>query len=75
MSSNNQLVILKKKDLFEIHENSCVDNSFKANKNSYLNSRKYFEEACKFAQKYQRENIVKYGIFIDPSCWSKKKIK
>lgn len=75
MSANNQLIILKKEEMFEIHMNYCVDNDFNSSKNTYLNKRKTLKEAYKFAQKYQREEIVEYGIYIDPSCWSKTKRK
>jgi len=68
MSTNNQLVIIKKKGMFEIHENSCVDNPFKPNKGTYLNKRKTLKEAIKFANKYCREEIVEYGYYIGNSC-------
>ena len=65
MSSNNQLIILKnKKKQFEIHHNLCVDNKFAASKESLLKTEKKLENAIKFANKYCRENIVEYGVYV-----------
>ena len=71
MSSNNKIIILKKKGVFEIHMQSNVENDFKPTKNSLLKKHSILEWACKFAQDYQKENTVEYGIFIHPSCWGK----
>ena len=36
---------------------------------------KTLEWACKFAQEYQKENVVEYGVYIHPSCWGKERKK
>ena len=65
MSSNNQLIILKnKKKQFEIHHNLCVDNDFMPSKESLLKIKDKLEDAIKFTNKYCRENIVEYGVYV-----------
>ena len=75
MSTNNQVIILKKKGIFEVHENICVDNDFKSSKETLLHKNKILEDACSFANKYQQENIVEYGIYLHPNCWEKESKK
>ena len=75
MSSNNQLIILKENGKFQVHENLCMDNPFKPSKNTLLKELKTLEWAVKFAQKYQRENLVEYGTYISPTCWGKIRLK
>ena len=68
MSSNNQLIILKKKQ-FEVHENLCVDNDFKSNKKTLLKKFKKFSDAIRFAKQYCDEYpYVEYGYHICDSC-------
>jgi len=71
MSSNNQLIIIKKNKVFEIHLNPCVDNDFKPSKETLLIKYNYLKAAHKFAQEYEKENMVEYGIYISPTCWEK----
>ena len=48
MSANNQLLIIKNnKNLFEVHENLCVDNDFIPDKTSLLSTHKLLTEAIK----------------------------
>lgn len=68
MSANNQLIITRKKDKFQIHENFCMDNDFEPDKASLLKTEKTLEEAIKFANKYCQENIVEYGYHISNNC-------
>lgn len=69
MSSNNQLIIGKKKNKFYIHENLCVDNEFKATKNNLLEKSDTLKEAIKYAQKYCQEYpYVEYGYQISEEC-------
>ncbi len=68
MSANNQLVIIKVKNKFEIHENSCIDNNFKPNKDSLIKKEETLEESIKFANKYCQTEIVEYGYHIDDGC-------
>ena len=64
MSSNNQIVICKKKE-FEVHENLCVDNEFNPNKNTLLKKFKTLIGAIKYANKYCNEfPYVEYGYKI-----------
>jgi len=64
MSSNNQVLIIEKKDKFNIHENMCVDNDFKPNKNNLINSFDDLREAVNWANNYCMENMVEYGTYI-----------
>jgi hypothetical protein len=75
MSSNNQLIIIKKKGKYQVHENSCVDNDFKANKDTLLKEFNIIEWALKFCNQYMKENLVEYGIYAHPSCWGKSRNK
>ena len=75
MSSNNQIIILKENGKFQVHENHCVDNEFKPSKDTLLKELKTLEWAVKFAQEYQKENLVEYGIYISPTCWGKSRTK
>jgi len=68
MSSNNQLVIVKKREVYEVHENICVDNPFRCNKNNLLKSFKTLKKAIKFANEYCDTYYVEYGYHIDNSC-------
>jgi len=69
MSTNNQLIILRKDGMFEIHEDPCVDNIFKPSKQTLLNKRKTLKEAIKFANKYIKREMVEYGIAFDENCF------
>ena len=69
MSSNNQLIILKEKDKFEVHENPCVDNEFIPNEETLLESHLTLDEAIKYANDYCKKwPEVEYGYRIDDSC-------
>jgi len=73
MSANNQIIILKKKDKFEVHENLCVDNDFESSKESLLKEFNSILEAIKFANEYCNEYpFVEYGTYVHPSCWEKE---
>ena len=77
MSTNNQLIITKSKrhknSLFEVHENLCVDNEFKPNKNTLLKKFKTLQEAIRFANKYCNEYPgVEYGYHILDNCLEEK---
>jgi len=69
MSSNNQLIILKKKDEFQIHHHLCVDNDFTPSEDSLLGSEDTLELAIKFANEYCQKEIVEYGTYVSPSCY------
>ena len=76
MSTNNQLVILKKGKKYCVHENFCVDNPFQPAKCNLLESFDTLEDAVSFANKYCNEwPYVEYGYYISDSCLSKKKPK
>lgn len=75
MSSNNQLIILKKKGKFQVHINLCVDNDFESSEETFLKEFKTIEWALKFCDKYQSENLVEYGTYIHPNCWGKGRKK
>jgi len=68
MSTNNQLVVLKEKDKFELHENFCVDNDFEPSKETLLKSFDVLETAIKYANEYCQEEIVEYGYVIRDEC-------
>ena len=69
MSTNNQLVILKNKELFEVHENLCVDNTFHPTKQSLLGEFITLQKAIEFANKYCNEYpYVEYGYYIQDNC-------
>ena len=68
MSSNNELVIIKKrvrisnKFIYEVYLNLCVDNLFKPNKKTLLKTFKNILNAIRFAQKYCNEwPYIEYG--------------
>jgi len=68
MSTNNQLIIIKKKE-FEVHENLCVDNDFEPSKDTLLKKFKTLKEAIKFANEYCNEwPGVEYGYWISEEC-------
>lgn len=74
MSTNNQLVIIEKKDGFYLYENPCVDNDFKPSKKSFLNKAITLREAIRKAQAYC--NIypyVEYGYVINLLNYKPKK--
>jgi len=62
MSSNNSLVIIRKKDFFELHENLCVDNDFKPDKDSFIKKDNNLIKLIKYAQSYMGLNYVEYGL-------------
>ena len=51
MSANNQLVILKGKEFFEVHQNYCVDNDFEPSE----------EQIMKLTSKLKDTSIAKLG--------------
>jgi len=73
MSSNNQIVILKKKGLFEVHENLCVDNDFVPTRKTRLIIKNTLKKAYLYAQDYEKENVIEYGIYVNPECLEKGK--
>jgi len=74
MSANNQIVILKKDEKFEVHINSCVDNDFKSSKKTFLKRFNSVLHALRFANEYCNEYpYVEYGVYTHPSCWEKNK--
>ena len=52
MSTNNQVIIIEKGNKFFIHENLCVDNDFKPNKNNLLTIKESLRDAIKYAEEY-----------------------
>ena len=69
MSSNNQLIILKKGKDFCVFHKLCIDNPFYPSKASLLKKEKTLINAIKYANNYCREySYVEYGIHIDDSC-------
>lgn len=68
MSANNQLVIVKEICFccqgyeYCVYENSCVDNEFVPNNDQLLYRSSNLEEAIRWANKYQEDNVVEYGI-------------
>ncbi len=68
MSTNNQLIIKKKKGYFEVHHQLCVDNDFQPNKGSLLSKFKSLQEAIKFCNRYIRKEPVEYGYYILENC-------
>lgn len=65
MSANNEVVILKEKGVFEVHENPCVDNEFEPSKNTILFRFSTLIEAIKKAKEYCNEYpYVEYGFTI-----------
>ena len=76
MSSNNQVVIIEKKEKFYIYENLCVDNPFHPTKKDLLKIKDDLKEAIKFAQEYCKEYpFVEYGYTIQLKKKSKTKKK
>ena len=65
MSKNNQVMVIRKGDMFYIYENPCMDNKFKPSKDSFLGVEVKLKDALNFARKYAVENMVKYGICYD----------
>lgn len=69
MSTNNQLIILKKGEYFEVHENLCVDNDFIPSKETLLKRLKTLVIAIRFANMYCKIYPgVEYGYYIKDSC-------
>ncbi|CAK0761122.1 conserved hypothetical protein [Gammaproteobacteria bacterium] len=70
MSSNNQIVIIKKKrkfpqkEIFLIYENPCVDNPISFDKEFLISKEDTLEDAIRKANKYIEENGVEYGLDI-----------
>ena len=65
MSSNNQVVILKKEGKYEIHHHLCVDNDFEPSEDSLLRKEDSLVEAIKYAQKFcNKYPYVEYGYSI-----------
>lgn len=65
MSSNNQVIIIEKRDGFYVHENPCIDNKFRPAKNNLISKHKTLRKAILNAQAYC--NIypyVEYGHII-----------
>jgi hypothetical protein len=74
MSINNQLLIIKSKKGFEVHENMCVDNYFKPNKNTLLKVEDTLIKAIKYAKQCCNEYpYVEYGFTISDNCLVEKK--
>lgn len=71
MSTNNQLIIIKKNGKYQVHENYCVDNFFIPSKQTLHKELKTLKSALKFCDEYKRENLVEYGTYVHPSCWEK----
>lgn len=66
MSTNNQVVIIEKKDGFYIYENSCVDNDFKPTKKDLIIKVKSLRKAIKEAQTFCNVYpYVEYGFIIN----------
>jgi len=66
MSSNDELIILKKKGRYQVHHNLWVDNNFKPNKGSLLKEFDNIKDAWKYAREFCNEwPYVEYGINID----------
>lgn len=65
MSSNNEIVIVKKGKKFGVYENPCVDNEFSTLTSYLIGEKDSLEKAIKTAQKYMRENLVEYGISFE----------
>lgn len=63
MSTNNQLIIIKK-EKFYIYENYCVDNEFEPSKENLHTTEDTLEEAIKWCNNYMSENLVEYGYDI-----------
>lgn len=66
MSANNQVVIVEKKGVFNIHENLCVDNDFTSSKHNLLKTKDDLRSAIKWAEAYCNEYpYVEYGYVIN----------
>ena len=73
MSSNNQIVIIKKGKCFEVHENSCVDNDFVPNYNSLISKEDNLKNAILLARmSCEIYPYVEYGYVCDDSCFGGK---
>ena len=64
MSANNEIVILKSGNMFEVHHNGCVDNPFNPSERTLLHATNDLELAVRMANKFMSENIVEYGLNI-----------
>ena len=66
MSSNDQIVILKKDGMFEVHHNICVDNDFVPDKKSLIGKADSHEEAVELARKSWEDDPMmlppEYGV-------------
>ena len=52
MSANNQIIILKKNEKFEVHENLCVDSDFESSEETLLKRFNSVLHALRFANEY-----------------------
>lgn len=68
MSSNNMLVVIKRK-LFEVHSHDCVDNDFEPTNDNLLYKAETLKQAVQWANEYCKHEIVEYGIKISDECW------
>lgn len=65
MSSNNQVVIIERKDGFYIYENSCVDNDFVPCARNLISKAKSLRKAIKEADAFCKVYpYVEYGYII-----------
>jgi hypothetical protein len=62
MSTNNQLVVIEKNRVYELHEDMCVDNPFYPNKRSLLFKNKDLKIVIIFANNYMKTDVVEYGL-------------
>ena len=65
MSSNHQLVIIKNKGWYEIHENPCVDNPFKPAKRTLREKHRILEDAIRCANKICQIELIEYGVHVN----------
>lgn len=74
MSSNDQVVIIKKDNLFEVHHDCCVDNDFEPDKESLLKVEDNLIDAIRYAAGFCNAwPYVEYGYMVDNSCLVKQK--
>lgn len=65
MSSNDQIVIIKRRGKYEVHHNYCVDNEFKPNKFTLEGKRDTLVEAIRYAKELCNEYpYVEYGFNV-----------
>ena len=70
--TNNELIILEKDGLFEVHDNTNISGKFKPSKLTVLKSFEELSAAIAYANKYKVENAIEYGIQINLSGLSRK---